>query len=323
MCPMTDRRLPTVEDWLSACERAGSRCAAAAENGAAHARFLVLSRVGRTGVGEIPGADELIAERRRALGPWKPGERNAVIAFGATVSLWIGPGLLPLFLGRDHPFAVAVLSSVPEAVAALTGAILLFALPISRTQRSTLTWKQAAQIDWVTILLFGGGLSLGALSGATGLARVVGEGITGLVPSNGVVPLTFRGDPLHGGALQHHVQHRRRQHRAPHRHLHRGGGRRRSGHPRFRRRPRRLDLGGAAGLDPAERHRLRDGARPHHPDGSLRPPDGRPHPRAGARGDAGGDERGRPRRVTVGYDGACAAEDGRSGSQAPRAPVRC
>ena len=87
--------------------------------------FLVLSRVGRTGVGEIPGADELIAERRRALGPWKPGERNAVIAFGATVSLWIGPGLLPLFLGRDHPFAVAVLSSVPEAVAALTGAILL------------------------------------------------------------------------------------------------------------------------------------------------------------------------------------------------------
>ena len=36
----------------------------------------------------------------------------------------------------------------------------------SSTRRSTITWKQAAQIDWGTILLFGGGLSLGALSGA-------------------------------------------------------------------------------------------------------------------------------------------------------------
>ena len=153
--------------------------------------FLVLNRVGRTGVKEIPGADRIIAARRRALGPWKPGERNAVAAFGVTVSLWIGPGLLPLFLGRDHPFAVAVLASVPEAVAAMTGAILLFLLPIDSTRRSTITWKQAAQIDWGTILLFGGGLSLGALSGATGLARVVGEGITGLVPSDGVAPITF------------------------------------------------------------------------------------------------------------------------------------
>ena len=153
--------------------------------------FLVLNRAGRTGVREIPGADRIIAERRRALGPWKPGERNAVIAFGVTVSLWIVPGMLPLFLGRDHPVAVTVLSSAPEAVAALTGAILLFLLPISATQRSTITWRQAAQIDWGTILLFGGGLSLGALSGATGLAQVVGEGITGLVPSNGVVPITF------------------------------------------------------------------------------------------------------------------------------------
>ena len=153
--------------------------------------FVYLNWAGRTGIREIPGAEKIIAERRAALGPWKPGERNAIIAFGVTVSLWVGPGLLPLVLGREHPFAVAVLGSMPEAVAALTGAILLFLLPISRTERSTLTWKQAAQIDWGTILLFGGGLSLGTLSGATGLAQVVGEGITGLVPSNDVVPITI------------------------------------------------------------------------------------------------------------------------------------
>ena len=150
-----------------------------------------LSWAGNAGVKEIPGVDRIIAERKAALGPWRRGEINAVIAFGVTVVLWIGPGLLALVLGREHPVTVSVLSSVPEAVAAMVGVVLLFLLPISKTQRSTITWRQAAQIDWGTILLFGGGLALGALAASTGLARVVGEGITGLVPTSDVAALTF------------------------------------------------------------------------------------------------------------------------------------
>ena len=153
--------------------------------------FVYLNWVGRTGVAEIPGADRIIEERKRALGPWKRGERNAVIAFGVTVTLWVVPGLLPLLLGRDHPVAEAVLASVPESVAALVGVVVLFLLPASAAQRSTITWRQAAQIDWGTILLFGGGLALGTLSASTGLAQVVGEGITGLVPSGDLAALTF------------------------------------------------------------------------------------------------------------------------------------
>ena len=84
-----------------------------------------------------------------------------------------------------------MLASVPEAVAALAGVVLLFLLPISKTEHTTISWRQAAQIDWGTILLFGGGLALGALAGATGLARVIGEGITGLVPTSEVATLTF------------------------------------------------------------------------------------------------------------------------------------
>ena len=153
--------------------------------------LVYLVWVGRTGVAEIAGADEIIAERKRALGPWKRGERNAVIAFGVTVFLWIGPGLLPLFLGREHQFTQTVLASMPESVAALTGAVLLFLLPISKTQRSTITWRQAAQIDWGTILLFGGGLAIGSLSASTGLAQAIGETVTGLLPTDDRVSLTF------------------------------------------------------------------------------------------------------------------------------------
>ena len=153
--------------------------------------FVYLSWVGRTGVREIPGIEQIIAERKRALGPWRRAEINAVVAFCVTICLWVGPGLLALVLGTAHPVARSVLASVPESVAALAGVVLLFLLPNSKTERTTITWRQAAQIDWGTILLFGGGLALGALAGSTGLARVIGEGITGLVPTAEVAALTF------------------------------------------------------------------------------------------------------------------------------------
>ncbi len=153
--------------------------------------FAYLSWVGRTGVREIPGVEQIIAERKLALGPWRRGEINAVIAFSVTIVLWIGPGLLALVLGTDHPLVASVTASVPSAVAALVGVVLLFLLPNSKTERTTITWRQAAQIDWGTILLFGGGLALGALAGATGLAQEVAVGITGLVDVSEIVTLTF------------------------------------------------------------------------------------------------------------------------------------
>ena len=254
--------------------------------------FVYLNWVGRTGVTEIPGAEAIIAERQRALGPWKPGERNAVIAFGVTVLLWIGPGLLPLLLGRDHPFAVAVLSSVPESVAALTGAILLFLLPVSRTERSTLTWKQAAQIDW------GHHPAVRRRARARDAVRRHrpragrrrGDYRARAVQRRGADHV--RGDAVHGAALEHHVEHRRRQHRRADRDLHRRGGRCRPDHAGRCCGPRRVGGGGAAGLHAAERHRLRVRAHPHHQDDQVRLADGRPRHRARTDRDAGGDERG-------------------------------
>ena len=155
--------------------------------------FAYLSWVGKTGVREIPGVEQIIAERKRALGPWRRGEMNAVLAFSVTIALWIGPGLLALVLGTDHPLVETVNASVPAAVAALVGVVLLFLLPNSTTEPTTITWRQAAQIDWGTILLFGGGLSLGALAGSTGLAREVANGITSIVPVDQIVALTFAG----------------------------------------------------------------------------------------------------------------------------------
>ena len=56
---------------------------------------------------------------------------------------------------------------------------LLFVLPTDWAKRKfTLTWNQAVRIDWGTVLLFAGGITLGTLLSETGLAKVVGESLS-------------------------------------------------------------------------------------------------------------------------------------------------
>jgi sodium-dependent dicarboxylate transporter 2/3/5 len=88
-------------------------------------------------------------------------------------------------------FAKAYEAAVPESVAAMIGAVLLFVLPVNwQARRFTLSWEQAVQIDWGIILLFGGGLTMGALAFSTGLAESMGRGITGLLPVRSAFTLT-------------------------------------------------------------------------------------------------------------------------------------
>jgi len=81
-----------------------------------------------------------------------------------------------MFLGNNSIIAKWYEGHIPEAVAALIGAVLLFILPTNwKTKEFTFNWKEAACIDWGTIILFGGGLSLGALMFSTGLANALGQ----------------------------------------------------------------------------------------------------------------------------------------------------
>jgi sodium-dependent dicarboxylate transporter 2/3/5 len=154
---------------------------------------LFLNWTGGVTVHEVAGADRVIEERRRQLGPMRRGEKNALVAFGVTVALWVVPGVLALTLGNDDPLVRRIGAIVPESIAALIGATLLFVLPVSASERSTITWRQASQIDWGTLLLFGGGLALGTMTAATGLAEAVGRAITGIAPTDSVAGLAFAG----------------------------------------------------------------------------------------------------------------------------------
>jgi sodium-dependent dicarboxylate transporter 2/3/5 len=78
--------------------------------------------------------------------------------------------------------------AVPEPVAALLGAALLFFLPGDRGRRA-IDWPEAAKIDWGIILIFGGGLSLGMLGAQTGLAQAVGVSLAAAIPTQSALAL--------------------------------------------------------------------------------------------------------------------------------------
>lgn len=126
-----------------------------------------------------------------SLGGWTRGQINTLIAFGIAVVLWITPGLLAIILGRDNNCAKFAHENFPEGMVALLAASILFLLPTDRRQgKFTITWREAVQIDWGTILLMGGGMSLGGLMFSTGVAEALGKSVTNLMGAQSLWELT-------------------------------------------------------------------------------------------------------------------------------------
>jgi sodium-dependent dicarboxylate transporter 2/3/5 len=143
------------------------------------ALFLLLAVILRilhpapTGFG-LEGLTSAVEEMRRGIQPWGRAQSFTLVAFLTAVTLWVFPGVLALFFGVDSPLYQTVSGRLEEGVVALVAASLLFLLPVDWKQpRGALEWREAVKIDWGTILLFGGGLSLGALMYSTRLAERV------------------------------------------------------------------------------------------------------------------------------------------------------
>ncbi|MEW6444292.1 MAG: DASS family sodium-coupled anion symporter [bacterium] len=140
--------------------------------------YLLMYGLHKPELARIEGSREYLSRERARLGAWTAGQKNALAAFLVTVVLWLTPGVLAVLYGADAPVCKAYGKHVPEGVAALTGALLLFVLPVSwRRGEFTISWSQAARIDWGTLLLFGGGISLGNLMFESKLAEAVGKGL--------------------------------------------------------------------------------------------------------------------------------------------------
>lgn len=138
--------------------------------------FLVLYFLHKPEVARLEDAAEYLRRQKEELGPWTAGQKNTLAVFLVAVILWTTPGFLALLFGTDAAIVKGYSSRLPEAVAALISATLLFLLPVNWSRRQfTLTWRQAARIDWGTLVLFGGGITLGVQMFETGLAEKIGQ----------------------------------------------------------------------------------------------------------------------------------------------------
>jgi sodium-dependent dicarboxylate transporter 2/3/5 len=129
---------------------------------------------------------------------WQPAEKVVAAVFGVAVFAWITPGVLEALatLYPDLQAASKLLKTrITEEVVAICCATVLFvwAVPDPNKpgeKKKVLTWKEASEIDWGTILLFGGGILLGDLAGKTGLAASVGGWFVGLTGAESALGIT-------------------------------------------------------------------------------------------------------------------------------------
>ncbi len=154
--------------------------------------YLLMYFLHKPELKNISGSREFILNEKIKLGKWKRGEINSLTAFLITVILWILPGILSIAIGKDANFTKLYSNIMPEGVVAIIGAVLLFLLPVDFKKREfTISWKDAVQINWGTLILFGAGLSLGNLMFETKLAESIGNSLTGITGSGSLWLLTL------------------------------------------------------------------------------------------------------------------------------------
>ncbi|MEV3904600.1 DASS family sodium-coupled anion symporter [Mycobacterium sp. NPDC050551] len=153
---------------------------------------FVLIKLNKPEIKHIEGVTEYVDEQRAEMGKLSRAEKNTLIAFGITVSLWIFPGVIALIFGNDSDIYTAVSDRLDEGTVAVFGAALLFLLPTDWREREfTLRWSDAAQIDWGTIVLFGTGIIFGSLLADTGLAETIGTSVADSLGLSSILPITI------------------------------------------------------------------------------------------------------------------------------------
>jgi sodium-dependent dicarboxylate transporter 2/3/5 len=128
----------------------------------------------------MAGGKEALERERGALGPLSAGERGTVGVFVTLVFLWVSLSLMPVTLGRLAPW-------LDEYLIGLLGGVALFVFPAGEN-RTVLSWRDAQSIDWGTLLLFGGGITLSDAMFRTGVAQWLADGVLGFI---GAAPPTW------------------------------------------------------------------------------------------------------------------------------------
>ena len=112
----------------------------------------------------FPGGKQEIKGLLMEMGPMKKEEKRILFVIGATVFCWISRSYL----------IKPLLPNLDDSMIAIASAILLFIIPSANKKDKLMNWKDAVNIPWGILILFGGGLSIAAGFKTTGLANWMG-----------------------------------------------------------------------------------------------------------------------------------------------------
>ena len=106
-----------------------------------------------------------LKEEIEALGPMNRGEWIVLAVFALTALGWI----------LRRPVLSQVVPEIADATIAMTGALLLFVIPVDWEKREfAMDFKQALKLPWGILLLFGGGFALADAMESSGLSGWLG-----------------------------------------------------------------------------------------------------------------------------------------------------
>ena len=125
---------------------------------------------------ELPGGKTIIQDQKTELGQMSFEEKLVAVVFTFTALAWITRTFIPLAIIEER---------VDDTMIAIFAAVVLFILPSKQAKEgSLLSWKDAKEIPWGILLLFGGGLAIADGFKQSGLALWIGEQLTVLQSVN-------------------------------------------------------------------------------------------------------------------------------------------
>jgi len=122
-----------------------------------------------------------VNDRLRALKRMTQPEWRTVIVFLCAAGLWVFRRPLNGLEISVNGQTLTPLAGLTDHMTAIIAVMLCFIIPAGGgSGKKLLSWREAEQIPWGVLLLFGGGMSLAQAISGTGLSGYVGQNFSGI-----------------------------------------------------------------------------------------------------------------------------------------------
>lgn len=103
--------------------------------------------------------------------------RIVILGFAVAVLLWLIPGLVRSSLPDGHATSIWLRTYLPESLVPVLVAWVMFMIPVGPERRTILDRHDFQALDWDTLFLIAGGLSLGQMLDSSGFAGALATGL--------------------------------------------------------------------------------------------------------------------------------------------------